>query len=220
MKNVLIVEDESLVALEIAETVSSYGFVVADICGSGEKALELADALRPDIVLMDIHIKGAENGIRVAQQIQQQYQSAVIFLTAYSDTPTIREAMEIEPLGYLIKPIFPNELFAMLTLAANRGSRVPAGTIIMDAEFSYDTAASRLLRNGEPIRLTKRERQLLEMLIRSQNGIVSVYDMENGIWPEKTPNENTRRSLVSRLRAKLDNRFIDTLPGEGYRIVF
>lgn len=221
MKKILIVEDESLVALEIAETVKSYGFDVADICGSSEKALELADKLRPDIVLMDIHIKGTLNGIETAQRIQRRDGPAVIFLTAYSDTAHIKEAMEAEPIGYLVKPIFPNELFAMLTLALKRAaSQRHRGDLRLDDEFRFDSETSQLIRNGDFIKLTKRETQLLALLIRHRNGIVTVYDMENAIWPDKSPNENTRRSLVNRLRAKLDNRFIETVAGIGYRILF
>lgn len=221
MKRVLIVEDESLVALETAETVESFGFSVAGICSRSEEAVQKAKELRPDILLMDIHLKERGNGIEAAKRIFDIYQPAVIFLTAYSDTEHIEQAMEIEPLGYLVKPIFPRELYALLILACKRAEdHQPKTILILDDEFTFDTLSEQLMRNGSFVRLSRRETQLLSLLIRSKNRIVSLYEMENAIWPDKLPNENTRRSLISRLRAKLDNRFIETIPSVGYRFLF
>ena len=220
MNTVLIVEDESLVALEIAETVKSFGFSIAGICGSSEKALEIAEERRPDIVLMDINIKGGMDGIETARELIRSYRPSVIFLTAYSDMDHIRQATALQPVGYLIKPVNPNELFAMLTLVEQRNERRTVGDILLDHEFSFDTTTLQLYRNAAPIKLTHREAQLLALLIRFRHKVVTIYELENEIWPDKTPNENTRRSLISRLRAKLDNRFVETLPGEGYRIFF
>lgn len=221
MKKVLIVEDESLVALETAETVESFGFNVVGICSRSEEAVQKAEALRPDIILMDIHLKAHGNGIETAQRIFEIYRPAVIFLTAYSDSEHIVRAMDIEPLGYLVKPIFSQELYALLTLACKRAqTRRPKTMLMLDNEFSFDTESQQLTLNGSFVPLTRRETQLLALLIRSKNRIVSIYDMENAIWPDKTPNENTRRSLISRLRAKLGNRFIETIPSVGYRIIF
>jgi DNA-binding response OmpR family regulator len=136
-----------------------------------------------------------------------------------SDTQHIRRAVDTEPLGYLIKPVNPRELYALLALAAGNSKAHPQGDIILDSEFSYDSAMQQLIRNGSFVKLTRRESQLLSLLVASKNGIVSLYDIENAIWPDKAPNENTRRSLVNRLRAKLDNRFVETLPSLGYRII-
>jgi DNA-binding response OmpR family regulator len=217
VSRILIVEDESLVALEIAETVKSFGFDVADICGSSEKALEIARAKRPNTILMDICIKGTMNGIETARELMKEYNPSIIFLTAYPDTDHIKQATELQPVGYLIKPIHSNELFAMLTLAAQRNRQRASGDLCLDSEFSYDTLSGQLYRNSTPVKLTQREAQLLALLIGSKNKIISIYELENEIWPDKAPNENTRRSLLARLRAKLDNRFIETLPAEGYR---
>lgn len=220
MNTVLIVEDESLVALEIAETVKSFGFDIADICSNGEKALQIAEERRPNIVLMDIFIKGRMNGIQTARELIRSCRPSVIFLTAYSDRDHIRQATALQPVGYLIKPVNPNELFAMLTLANQRNVQRSIGNIFLDNEFTFDTETGQLYRNATSIKLTHREAQLLSLLIRSKHKVVTIYELECEIWPEKIPNENTRRSLVRRLRAKLDNRFIQTLPGEGYRIFF
>lgn len=220
MLTVLIVEDESLVALDLEETVRSHGFKVAGVCGESEHALTMARTLRPDIVLMDIRINGEHDGIETAMQISNFYRPALIFLTAFSDASHIERAAALHPLGYLIKPVNPRELFALLAMAAARRPVVPAGDIVLDGDFSYDSGSGQLIRQGAFVRLTRREQQLLSLLMRSKNSVVSVYEVENAIWPDKAPNENTRRSLINRLRAKLDNRFVETLPSVGYRITF
>ena len=220
MMTVLIVEDESLVALDLAETVRAYGFAIAGICADGTEALRQAETSHPDIILMDIRIRGEYDGIETAAQICDRYRPALIFLTAFSDTAHIERAAALHPLGYLIKPVNPRELFALLTMAAARRSALPAGDIVLDDDFSYDSSSAQLIRQGTFVRLTRREQQLLSLLMRSKNSVVSVYEVENAIWPDKAPNENTRRSLINRLRAKLDNRFVETLPSVGYRITF
>ncbi len=220
MKSILIVEDESLVALELSETVSGFGHNVIGICSGAAEAVRLADTLRPDVILMDIRLKGENNGIEAAKEILALYRPFVVFLTAYSDRSHIEAAMQLQPQGYLIKPVKPQELYALLVLAEKQSARTVRGDVVLDETFSLDTATVQLIRNGRFVSLTRKERQLLMLLIEHRNGIVSTYEIENRIWPEKAPNENTRRSLIRRLRAKLDNRFIDTIPGEGYRITF
>jgi DNA-binding response OmpR family regulator len=218
MMKILIVEDESLVALDLAETVRSYGFEVTGICADGAQAVRQAGMSHPDVILMDIRLQGERDGVETAEQICNHYRPLLIFLTAFSDTPHIERATALQPLGYLIKPVNPRELFALLTMADTRRSASAVGDIVLDDDFSYDTAGSQLIRRGTFVKLTRREQQLLFLLMRSKNRVVSIYEVENTIWPDKAPNENTRRSLVNRLRAKLNNRFIETLPSVGYRM--
>lgn len=219
MRKVLIVEDESLVALEISETVGSYGFEVIGICAKGDDALRLCETLHPNIVLMDIRIKGEYDGIETARRILELYRPSIIFLTAFSDSEYIEKAVVLQPLGYLIKPIDSKELYALLLMAASPLTAPLQGDLVLDDEFSFDTRSAQLIRNSKFIDLTHRERQLMILLSYAPNSMVSIYEIENAIWPERSPNENTRRSLVSRLRVKLNNRFIETIPSEGYRLM-
>ena len=75
-----------------------------------------------------------------------------------------------------------------------------------------------LIRNGEYVKLTKKETILLQLLIARKNQIVPFDVIEIELWPDKEPNENTRRALVSRLRSKLGNRHIETIVSMGYRL--
>ncbi|OAI57234.1 hypothetical protein AYO49_02540 [Verrucomicrobiaceae bacterium SCGC AG-212-N21] len=117
---VLIVENEGLVGCDLATTLSALGYLVAGTCPSGEEAIEAADNLRPDVVLMDVHLSGKLDGIETARQLAQRSPVAVIYLTACSDAETVARAKETHPCGYLLKPFNEQELRASLEVAAAR----------------------------------------------------------------------------------------------------
>ncbi len=117
---VLIVENEGLVGCDLASTLSALGYAVAGMCASGEEALEAADNLRPDVVLMDVHLAGRLDGIETARLLGQRSPVAVIYLTACSDAETVARAKETHPCGYLLKPFNEQELRATLEVAAAR----------------------------------------------------------------------------------------------------
>jgi DNA-binding LytR/AlgR family response regulator len=101
---ILVVEDESIVSKDIQQTLKKLGYQVVGSADNAEDAVKLATELKPDLVLMDIMIKGNKTGIDAAKEIKEKQDIPVIFLTAYADTDTIAKAKEAEPHGYIIKP--------------------------------------------------------------------------------------------------------------------
>jgi len=101
--NVLVVEDESIVAMDIRASLIRLGYNVPAITYSGEAAIKKAGELLPDLVLMDIHLNGKMDGIEAAQQIHDRFDIPVVYLTAYSDEKTLERANVTEPFGYIIK---------------------------------------------------------------------------------------------------------------------
>lgn len=114
---ILVVEDESIVALDIQERLESMGYDVPTTVASGEKAIEQAGLLHPDLVLMDIQLQGHMDGIEAADQIRQQFGIPVIYLTANADHPTVQRAKVTEPFGYVIKPFEERELYTTIEMA-------------------------------------------------------------------------------------------------------
>lgn len=114
---ILVVEDESIVALDIQERLESLGYDVPDTVASGEKAILQAGLLRPDLVLMDIHLQGPMDGIEAADHIRRQFGIPVIYLTANADHPTVERAKFTEPFGYVIKPFEERELHTTIEIA-------------------------------------------------------------------------------------------------------
>jgi len=107
---ILIVEDEAVIALDLRRRLETLGYTVAAVVFSGEAALQEAIQTQPDLVLMDIQLKGGVSGIDAAGQISTQLQIPVIYLTAHADEATIQEAKATNPSGYLLKPLKDHEL--------------------------------------------------------------------------------------------------------------
>ncbi len=119
---ILIVEDEAIVAFNLQERLQHMGYRVAGVADSGRECLSMVDTQRPDLVLMDIHIKGDMDGIEVAVALNHLPLGAVpvIYLTAYSEDATLERARLTHPYGYLIKPFSEHELHATIQMALER----------------------------------------------------------------------------------------------------
>jgi diguanylate cyclase (GGDEF)-like protein/PAS domain S-box-containing protein len=119
-KTILIVEDESLVARDIRGMLRSLGYEQADICSTGADAVRLAAEKKPDLILMDIVLKGPMDGISAAAKIRESQNLPVIYLTAYTDEATLERAKRTDPQGYLLKPFELGELQAAIGLAFHK----------------------------------------------------------------------------------------------------
>ncbi len=116
---VLIVEDEALIANEIAECMEENGFETIGIASTADTALDLVANNKPDVILMDISIKGKLNGIELAKRILNSQNLPIIFLTSNSQDTVIKEAMKINPTAFLLKPFNEKELPVAIELAFN-----------------------------------------------------------------------------------------------------
>jgi diguanylate cyclase (GGDEF)-like protein len=116
-RGVLVVEDEAIVAETIREALGHLGYPVSDVVNSGEAAVQHATEYRPDLVLMDIRLRGALGGIGAARAIRDRVGAPVVFLTASSDIDTLRCATETEPFGFLIKPVRDEDLRSAIEVA-------------------------------------------------------------------------------------------------------
>lgn len=116
----LIVEDEAVIAMELEDRLTRLGYSIADTVASGEAALRSAAAAPPDLVLMDIYIQGASDGIATAHELRARFDLPIIYLTAYADDDTLRRAQVTEPFGYLLKPFRERELHATIEMALYR----------------------------------------------------------------------------------------------------
>ncbi|MGE5498402.1 MAG: response regulator [Syntrophothermus sp.] len=105
IKNILIVEDETVIALSLRILLMKAGYIINGIFARGEQAVKAALENRPDLVLMDIRLAGDMDGIEAAKQIAEHTNSPILFMTAYSDPEVREKAMELKPLGFLQKPV-------------------------------------------------------------------------------------------------------------------
>lgn len=115
--NILIVEDDGIVALDIDRRLKNLGYSVAAIVSSGKEAIKKVKETHPDLVLMDIVLKDEMDGIEAADKIRTQFRVPVVYLTAYADDKLLERAKITEPFGYIIKPFEGRELHSAIEIA-------------------------------------------------------------------------------------------------------
>ena len=117
---VFIVEDERIVAEDIRMTLESNGYTVAGIAASRDEAIAGIQRTSPDLVLMDIVLKGQGDGVEAARLVRELYDIPVVYLTAHADQATLRRAKITEPFGYILKPFEDRDLFSGVEIALYR----------------------------------------------------------------------------------------------------
>lgn len=140
---ILVVEDERIVAKDIAKRLSDLGYSVVATVSSGEAAIETATAKQPDLVLMDIQLKGNVDGIEAAEKIRANFNIPVIYLTAYADENTLQRAKVTEPFGYIVKPFDERDLHAAIEIALRRRLAESAVRVALEKERELGEIKSR-----------------------------------------------------------------------------
>lgn len=117
---ILIVEDERLVAEDLRDTLEHVGYEVVALVASGEKAVEKVAETGPDLVLMDIHLDGAMDGISAADAIRSRHGTPVVYLTAFSNDQTLARAKETDAFGFIVKPFQEKAVIAAIEMALGK----------------------------------------------------------------------------------------------------
>jgi CheY-like chemotaxis protein len=115
--SILVVEDEKIIAKDIANVLKKFGYAVPAIASSGEEAIRRLEEMPVDLVLMDIVLKGDIDGIEAAKRITERFNIPVVHLTAYADEDTLSRVKETRPFGYIIKPFKERELYTTIEIA-------------------------------------------------------------------------------------------------------
>lgn len=118
-KKILIVEDEGIVSIDIRNILRNLGYNFIEMVFSGKEALNKTQDWNPDVILMDIGLKGDIDGIETARIIKEKSNTQIIFLSGFADDNTLARANKINPVGYIIKPINNKELDDVISKALN-----------------------------------------------------------------------------------------------------
>lgn len=147
---ILIVEDELLIAKSLSKKLDKLGYTVIDIVSSGEAVLQKLTEIIPDLILMDLAIKGDLDGIETAEQLREIYDIPVIYVTAYADDKTLERAEVTGSYGYIIKPYKDRELHATIKMAINKHKKIreslAAAQAVSEDKSKYLAIASHDLR--------------------------------------------------------------------------
>lgn len=122
MKNsrILVVEDEAIVAMVIKRRLQDLGYIVSGVASTGKDAIIKVEGTFPDLVLMDIRLKGDMDGIEATKTIKDKFSLPVVYLTAHSDDVTFKKAKETDPDGYILKPFTEKDLSTTIEIALHK----------------------------------------------------------------------------------------------------
>jgi DNA-binding response OmpR family regulator len=185
-EKILIVEDEGIVVLHIKKSLEKLGYVVAGIASTGEDAIMKTMESRPDLVLMDVVLKGPVDGVDAAEKIRALFGVPVIYLTAHADEATVQRAKVTEPFWYIVKPFRTRDLYISIEFALYR-AKMEAERKALDGQLQDAREQVKTLQGLIPVcawcrkvRNDKGYWEQLEKFISENTGV----SFSHGICPE------------------------------------
>jgi len=243
--SIMIVEDESIIALNIREILIIQGYEVTGIATDSASASALLERRTPDLILMDITLKNREDGIELARKITADLEIPIVFLTANDKDKTIDRAIDIKPYGYILKPFKEAVLkstieIALKNFAANQKLATTIDTISHEYTtiqnrllleenakshfvrlkhgYLYDTQEDVLLLSGKEVPLNDKEKKFMRLVVKNFGQVVSVEQIENYVWDGELVGEGALRSLIFRIRQKVPKDLITCYSKIGYKV--
>ena len=215
--NILIVEDESLLALEFSSYLKDLQYNVVDCVTNSKDAVQAMQNSDVNLIVMDVNLGEAIDGIDLYTQLNTN--ALVIYLTAYTDDKTIAKAIETEPLGYLTKPINDSNFRAILKLAEVKiaKNKMPQ-RVKLSQNFSFDMKENQLYNKGGFVKLSSKKLQLLRLLIEAKGELVSFKSIEDELYEDSPPGESALRTLIYRLRNELEHVMIENELNVGIKL--
>ncbi len=211
LTKILIVEDESIVAKDIQMCLRKLGYKVVAICSSGEEAILAVTEHVPDLVLMDIMLKGEIGGIEAADQINSKFNIPIIFLTAYADESTLNRAKVTEPHGYIIKPFKEIDLRTTVEVALYKHKKETE--VRKERDFLYSIVDNKestdtifVKSNSRLVKVRTKDIYFIEALkdyvvINTPNERYTIHSTMKDLERKLSPNEFIRvhRSFIVRI---------------------
>ena len=218
---ILIIEDEEQMAQLLEMELVHEGYIV-DKTYDGLAGLDIMENADYDLVLLDLMLPGL-NGIEVCRRLRQFSNVPVIMLTAKADVPDKVTGLDAGANDYLPKPFAIEELLARIRVYTRGGASKNAKNRIVVNDIVMDNEKHQVWRAGKEIELTKKEYDLLEMLLLNKNVVLSRTQLIDGVWGYEYEGEaNVVDVFIRYLRSKLDDGFekklITTVRGVGYVI--
>ncbi|MCK7589768.1 response regulator transcription factor [Subsaxibacter sp. CAU 1640] len=183
---VLIVEDDPIIAEDIRDMLTNVDYQVLNVCYDKEEALEQIDALKPDLILLDINLDGSHEGFEIAEHINKTQKIPFLYLTSYSGKDIVNQAKQTLPMGYIVKPFNERELFSSIEIALHNFSK-----FVLPIELNRDTL-NNLIVNP----LTQKEFDVLKGLYEGKTN--------QQLSEEQFVSVNTIKTHIKNIYEKLD----------------
>lgn len=217
---ILVVEDD-LITMDIITSTLEKEFDVK-VASNGSIGYKVYKTFSPEIIITDLNMP-SYNGLEMIKKIRQiDKKTKIIVYTSHQDIEYLLKATELNLTKYLVKPFNKEDLFEALEIAVediNNYEFIPKKIIEFKDNFNWDISKKILIHNGKEVKLTPKEKKVLDLLISSINIIVSFDDIIYYVWEnEKNRDKNTLKTLISGLKKKLPKDLIENIYGEGYKI--
>jgi len=213
----LYVEDEEGIR-EYAMSYFNKIFLQTFEAKNASEALDIFTKEEPQIIITDIKM-GNISGIDLIKKIREIDKNCqIIILSAFLDTKYLLDAIELNLVKYLSKPITHNKLYPVLLQCAQNISNLPSEKIFFNDSFYFDLSNKKLINDTKEIDLAKNELDLLELLSKNRSRTVTFIEIENIVWYDSAMSSNALRVLVKKLRKKLPLDTLINVPKIGYKI--
>ncbi|QKF82435.1 response regulator transcription factor [Halarcobacter ebronensis] len=216
--NILLLEDDFDYKNSIKEYLQTLGYAIDDF-ENGNDAYDAIYEKNYHLLILDIRVPGL-SGYEIVKNLRAENNNIpVIFITSLTDINNLSMGYELGCNDYIKKPFSPKELKYRIeqviksfyfTLSENR--------IKLNDDFFYDTSSRQLYKNEEIMNLTKKEQEIIFLLISNKNCFVSIEQLRCDIWNEKYMNEADIRVFIKNIRDKTSKELIETKRGLGYKI--
>jgi len=221
MSRVLVVDDEPQILRALGINLRARGYDV-DLAPDGERALDVAARHHPDVVVLDLGLPGID-GVDVIRGLRGWSQVPIVVLSVRDAEGDKVAALYAGADDYVTKPFGMDELLARLRAALRRTTPAEEEALVETEDFTIDLAAKKVRRNGEEVRLTPTEWNLVEVLVRNRGRLVAQTQLLQEVWgPQYHDETNYLRVFMAQVRRKLEPepaqpRYFITEPGMGYR---
>jgi DNA-binding response OmpR family regulator len=227
--NVVIVEDEVITQRYLKDILAQYDVTISGCFDNAKDTVEGLKSTTCDLLLMDINIKGATDGIQLARELLKTYTFPIIFITAHNDEGTFQEVLELAPYGFIEKPFNSKDIVFTLQLAYKRylahekmnkveSSNSSSEYFILNEYYTYSRTLNVLYYNDKPFKLNIKQSKLLEVLINNVNSTVSYDVLTSTIWEDDIVADSALRTLVYSLRKILPDLPIVSYSKIGYSL--
>ena len=214
---ILYVDDEEMVRKNAVEFLSR---VCSDVyeAKDGKEAIRIWKEHKPDIIITDISMPKL-NGIDMASYIRAHDKDVqIIVATAHSDTEYLLQAVELQLVKYIIKPITKDKLIAALEKSMELIEDKSKFNLALSPTCQYNAYEKVIYENNKEIKLTKNETLFLDLLAHYHTRVVRYEEIENAIWAYEGMSQDAIRSLVRGLRKKVPDGAIENISGIGYKL--
>jgi len=224
--HIMIVEDEAITQRYLKEILEQRDVHISGCFDNAEDAIEALKNTPCEMILMDINIKGAMDGIQLARYILQTYTLPIVFISAYSDNETLEEVLELSPYGFITKPFSSKEVQVTLQIAYKRFLIHEVSTIeknlngnkavILNEEYSFDLKKKLLYFQNEVVKLNPNQNKFIEILAQQVNEAVPFDVLISNIWGRDIISDSALRTLVYTIRKSAPNIPLHSYSKQGY----